>query len=175
MSKLQEWVDNASDQTIAKVFDTQDAKRALAVWSVLSAAGDTDRVVAIHKIAGVSSNLVRLLPGHQHSDYFRHESMVPKCAKAEFNYPTSGLSVGDLVNGVSLCLEVEDSFFPLCLKDNKLSHELNFEITQHQWVPTALQAYKSDHYDFDKKDVKDLCYHTKHATGSACELQWGIL
>ena len=95
MSKLKEWVDNVSDQTIAKVFDTQDAKRALAVWSVLGADNDADRMVAIHKIDGVSSNLVRLLPGHQQSDYFRHESMVPECAKAEFNYPTSGPSVGE--------------------------------------------------------------------------------
>jgi hypothetical protein len=174
MSRIQEWVDNASDQTIAKVFDTKDADKAITVWSILSKGDDgAERLVRIYKIVD-PNKLVSLAQVSHRNDHSNHECMVPKWAKAEFSYP-SGPSAGDLINGVSLCLDVEDPLFPLCLKDGELSHELNFGLTSYQWVPTALQAYKSNHYDFDKKDVKDLCYITKHATGNACDHQWGIL
>jgi hypothetical protein len=162
--KIQEWVDNASDQTIVKVFDTQDPKKAMTVWSTL--ANDADVAVRIHEAID-ARKLVNFIQSHECFHHNNHESMVPECAKAEFNYPTSTPSVGDLVNGVSLCLDVEDPFFPFCLKDSKLSHELNFEITSYQWVPTAIQAYKSRHYDWKVEDNAG-----KHATGNACRLTY---
>ena len=149
MSKIEEWVDNATDQEIVAVMTGQNHRQGMALFGCLTRV-DERRVVNIHRY--ISSQLVDWLTSEEFKAYLNHEEMLPKYAKAEFAPAATAPEVGSL-NGDALCIDNEDPAFPTYLKDGQLKPVLNYDLSQYQWAPTAEEATESTHYELGNYDA----------------------
>ena len=147
MSKLQEWVDNATNQEIAAAFTDANHRQGTALWKELR--NDPERAAHIHRFRHVSQALVGWVQSEEFKVYQDHESMMPDHAKADFVPAATAPEIGSLHGGNALVIDNEDIAFPTCLKNGEIAPILNFDLLQYQWVPTALEAKESSQYDFD--------------------------
>ncbi len=149
MSKIKEWVDNATDQEVVAMMTGQNHRQGMALYNCL-ARGDERRVVNIHRY--ISSQLVDWLTSEEFIAYQNHEDMLPEYAKAEFAPASAAPNVGSL-NGDALCIDNEDPAFPTYLKDGQLQPVLNFDLSQYQWAPTSEEAKEAEHYELGNYDA----------------------
>ena len=150
MSKIEEWVDNATDQEIVTVMTGQNHRQGMALFGCLQRSGDTSRVVSIHQ--HISSRLVDWITSEEFKAYLNHEEMLPEYAKAEFAPASAAPKIGSL-HGDALVVSNEDPAFPTSLKDGQLKPVLNYDLSQYQWTPTAEEAKKSTHYELGNYDA----------------------
>ena len=153
MSKIQEWVDNATDQEIVAMMTGQNHRQGMALFTCLQRGDDISRVVSIHRHMG--SRLVDWLTSEEFKAYQNHEEMLPEYAKAEFVPATTPPEVGSL-HGAALVVSNDDPAFPTCLKDTRLQPVLNYDLSQYQWAPTAEEATESKHYELGNYDAHML-------------------
>ena len=161
MSKIEEWVDNATDQEIVAVMTGQNYRQGMALFGCLQRGDDVSRVVNIHRY--ISSQLVDWLTSEEFKAYMNHEEMLPEYAKAEFGPASAAPNVGSL-HGTALCIDNEDPAFPTYLKDGQLKPVLNYDLSQYQWAPTAEEAKKSTHYELGNYDTYMLSEAWKKRT-----------
>ena len=150
MSKIEEWVDNATDQEIVAVMTGQNHRQGMALWRCLQRGDDVSRVISIHRY--VSSQIVDWLTSEEFKAYKNHEDMLPEYAKAEFTPAATAPKIGSL-HGDALIVSNEDPAFPTCLKDAQLQPVLNFDLSQYQWAPTSEEAKEAEHYELGNYDA----------------------
>ena len=150
MSKIEEWVDNATDQEIVAMMTGQNHRQGIALWSCLQRGDDVSRVVSIHRY--ISSQLVDWVTSEEFKAYQNHEDMLPEYAKAEFAPAATAPKIGSL-HGDALIVSNEDPAFPTCLKDAQLQPVLNFDLSQYQWAPTSEEAKEAEHYELGNYDA----------------------
>ena len=148
MSKLQEWVDNATDQEIAAAMIDANHRQVSSLWKGLI--NDPERAIRLHKhYPKFPQALIGWAQSEEFKVYQDHESMMPEHAKADFVPAATTPEIGSLHGGNALVIDNEDTTFPTCLKNGEIVPILNYDLLQYQWVPTALEAKESSQYDFD--------------------------